>query len=217
MKLYDTQRSGNAWKVRLLASYIGKPLERYTLSIDRGDLRSERFTRIAPFRQVPVLQLDDGSVLAESTAILHYLAQGTDWWPADALDQSHVLMWMSFEQEQHMKPLAQLRLNVALHERVAIDSLQVREWTAQAVSALSVLEDQLRQQGASGWVATRDLHPSIADVALYPYTCMAPMGGIDLGTFPLIQSWLKRLEVHPGYEALFPGRPDLNLSTKEIG
>jgi glutathione S-transferase len=214
VKLYDTQRSGNAWKVRLLAGYLGRPLERQTLSIDHGDLRAERFTRIAPFRQVPVLQLDDGSFLAESTAILHYLAQASAWWPSGALDQSRVLMWMSFEQERHMKPLAQLRLNIALHRRMSVDSPQAREWTVQAVGALSVLEDQLRLQGPSGWVATqRD--PSIADVALYPYTRMAPMGAIDLGKFPLIESWLARLEALPGYAPLFPGRPDLNLSTKE--
>lgn len=217
MKLYDTQRSGNAWKVRLLASYIGIPIARQTLSIDRGDLRTERFARIAPFRQVPVLQLDDGSYLAESTAILHYLAQGTDWWPAGAPDQSAVLMWMSFEQERHMKPLAQLRLHIALHRSMDLDSPQAREWSAQAAGALSILEEQLRQRGPSGWIATRHPHPSIADVALYPYTCMAPLGGISLGTFPLVQSWLKRLEALPGYEALFPGRPDLNLSTREIG
>lgn len=215
MKLYDTQRSGNAWKVRLLASYVGKPIERQTLSIDRGDLRSELFTSIAPFRQVPLLQLDDGSFLAESTAILHYLAQGTEWWPTDALDQSRVLMWMSFEQERHMKPLAQLRLYIALHQSMALDSPQARDWTAQGLGALSILEDQLRQRGPSGWIGTPRQHPSIADVALYPYTCLAPMGGISLGSFPFIQSWLKRLEALPGYEALFPGRQDLNLSTKE--
>src|SRR5690554_6584174 len=113
--LYDTLRSGNAWKVRLLAGLLGVPLERRTLSIDRGDLTRQAFLDVAPMAHVPVLKLRDGTHLAESMAILQYLARGTAWWPEDALAQAQVLSWLSFEQDRHMKPLAQLRLHLALH------------------------------------------------------------------------------------------------------
>ncbi|OZI28727.1 glutathione S-transferase [Bordetella genomosp. 1] len=214
MILYDTLRSGNAWKVRLMASLAGVPLVRRTLSIDRGDLARPEFLALAPMAHVPVLQLPDGSHLPESQAILFYLAQGTAWWPADTVAQARVLSWMGFEQDRHMKPLAQLRLHLALHRDADPDSPLFVGHAAAARAALDVLEAQLERQGPAGWVAT-PTHPSIADVALYPYTRMAPMGGIALDPYPAIRHWLARLEALDGYQALFPGQPERNLSTAE--
>ena len=212
--LYDTLRSGNAWKVRLLASLLGVPLERRTLSIDKGDLQQPEFLGLAPMAHVPVLKVQEGVYLAESMAILHYLAQDTAWWPVDALAQAQVLSWMSFEQDRHMFPLAQLRLNLALHKRGKPEDEPYAGYAKAAHSALAVLETQLQRQGAAAWVATQD-HPSIADVALYPYTCMAPMGGVSLEPYEAIRRWLGRIEELPGYQALFPGYPERNHSTEE--
>ncbi|MDQ0589959.1 glutathione S-transferase family protein [Variovorax paradoxus] len=214
MILYDTLRSGNAWKVRLLASLLDIPLERRTLSIDRGDLKQPAFQAIAPLGQVPVLELPDGSHLAESMSILFYLAQGTTWWPADCQTQARVLSWMSFEQEHHMKPLAQLRLHLALHRDRDPMSEEFTRHAEQAKRALELMERQLDRQSAHGWIATSNA-PSIADVALYPYTCMAPMGGIALESSPSVRAWLRRIEALPGYQALFPAEPERNHSTQE--
>ena len=215
MRLYDTQRSGNAWKVRLLAGLLGVDLPRVTLSIDRGDLRDPAFMERNPLGMVPVLELDDGRTIGESLAILHCLAGGTPFWPAQPFAQAQVLTWLSFEQAQHMHPLAQLRLHLSLHrDRRAEDDDMVRS-RAQALHALTVLDGQLARQGADGWVATAD-RPSIADVALYPYTRFAPMGGIDIARFAHLPPWLARIESLPGYQPLFPGRPDLNFSTVEL-
>lgn len=215
MHIYDTQRSGNAWKVRLLAGLLGRPLERHTLSIDRGDLRSDAFLALGPMRQVPLLVLDDGSTLAESLAILFFLAHDTPWWPAALVDQARVLSWMSFEQERHMKPLAQLRLHIGLHRDRTHDDADMRHHASEARQALDILEGRLARQGSAAWVAT-GAAPSIADIALYPYTRLAPMGGIDLSVYPSIVGWLGRIEALPGYQPLFPGRPELNASTAEI-
>lgn len=215
MRLYDTQRSGNAWKVRLLAGLVGVDLPRVTLSIDRGDLRDPAFLKRNPLGMVPVLELDDGRTISESLAILHYLAGGTPFWPAQTFAQAQVLTWLSFEQAQHMHPLAQLRLHLSLHrDRRAEDDDMVR-CRAQALHALAVLDGQLARQGADGWVATVG-RPSIADVALYPYTRFASMGGIDIARFVHLAPWLARIEALPGYQPLFPGRPDLNFSTVEL-
>ncbi|QHI99230.1 glutathione S-transferase family protein [Xylophilus rhododendri] len=214
MRLYDTQRSGNAWKVRLMAGLLGLTLERRTLSIDRGELRSESFCAIAPMRQVPVLELDGGGTLCESMAILFYLAQDSLWWPLAPVEQARVLSWMSFEQERHMKPLAQLRLHLGLHRDRRPEDADMRHHAAEAALALEILEAQLSRPGTAPWVATPTL-PSIADIALYPYTRLAGMGGIDLAAYPAILGWLGRIEALPGYQPLFPGRPDLNFSTAE--
>lgn len=215
MRLYDTQRSGNAWKVRLMAGLLGIPLQRQTLSIDRGDLRSDAFRAISLMRQVPVLALDDGTTLSESMAILFLLAQGSAWWPSAPIEQARVLSWMSFEQERHMKPLAQLRLHIGLHRDRTPEDADMRHHAEEARQALVILEAQLTRQGAAAWVAT-SLLPSIADIALYPYTALASMGGIDLAVYPSIRDWLARIQALPGYQPLFPGRPDLNFSTVEI-
>ncbi|MFC5521675.1 glutathione S-transferase family protein [Polaromonas jejuensis] len=217
MRLYDTQRSGNAWKVRLLASLLNIRLERVTLSIDAGDLGSAAFRRVNPLAQVPTLELNDGRTIYESQAILHYLAHRTSLWPEDRFGQSQVLTWLSFEQSQHMHPLAQLRLRLALHRSADASAPEMLALRAQALKALTQLDARLSAQAAANgpdaWVAGTSI--SIADVALYPYTRLAPMGGIDLSAFPSICAWLERIEAHPGYEPLIPGQPDLNYTTKE--
>ncbi len=215
MRIYDTQRSGNAWKVRLLASLLGLELERITLSIDKGDLRQASFLATNPLAQVPVLVLDDGRILSESFAILFYLAQGTPWWPADAFAQAQVLTWLSFEQALHMRPIAQLRLHLGMRRDKSADAADMRACRTEALEALRLLDNRLGGQGPGKWVATAD-HPSIADIALYPYTRLSPLGGLDLAAFAHVTGWLARIEALPRYQALFPGRPELNLSTKEL-
>jgi glutathione S-transferase len=214
MKLYDTQRSGNAWKVRLLAGFLGKHLERITLSIDKGHLKAPEFRRVALFGQVPVLETDTGQHLCESVAILYYLAQGTGWWPDDQLEQARVLTWLSFEQDRHMRPLAKLRLHFGLKTLPAASSADIEQWTSEARDALEVINSHLASR-PQAWIATDKL-PSIADIALYPYTRMASMGRIDLSLFPNIERWLSRIERLPGYQHLFPGTPGSNLMATEI-
>ena len=215
MRLYDTQRSGNAWKVRLMAGLLGIDLPRVTLSIDKGDLRDPAFVGRHLLRQVPILELADGSTLGESMAILYYLAEGSAFWPPERLEQARVLTWLSFEQAQHMRPLAQLRLHLSLRGDMKTDDPDMRACRAEAIEALDRLNEQLGRQGRGVWVATRN-HPSIADVALYPYTRMAPLGGLDLKAFPNLEPWLQQIEQLPGYQPLFPSRPDMNLSTQEV-
>lgn len=214
MRIYDTQRSGNAWKVRLLAGLLGLDLERTTLSIDKGDLRQASFLARSPLAQVPVLELDDGRTLSESIAILFYLAQGTPWLPADRFTQAEVLTWLSFEQALHMRPLAQLRLHLSLRRDKKPDDADMKACRAEAHEALRLLDQRLAKQGERAWVATKET-PSIADVALYPYTRMAPLGGIELERYPRLSPWLRRVEELPGYQPLFPDHPELNLSTVE--
>jgi glutathione S-transferase len=215
MRLYDTQRSGNAWKVRLMAGLLGINLPRVTLSIDKGDLRDPAFVGRHLLRQVPILEFDDGSTLSESMAILYYLADGSAFWPTERLEQARVLTWLSFEQAQHMRPLAQLRLHLSLRRDMKTDDPDMRACRAEAIEALDRLNEQLGRQGRGAWVATRN-HPSIADVALYPYTRLAPLGGLDLKAFPNLEPWLQQIEQLPGYQPLFPARPDMNLSTQEV-
>jgi len=122
---------------------------------------------------------------------------------------------LSFEQSQHMHPLAQLRLHLALHPDWPLETEKRETWHEQAERALSTLNSRLVDCGRNGWVATEG-RPSIADVALYPYSRLAPMGGVDLGRFPAVSDWIQRFEDLPDYQPLFPGRPELTENNEEI-
>jgi glutathione S-transferase len=128
---------------------------------------------------------------------LWYLAQGTAFLPADALAQAQVLQWLSFEQTQHMANLAQPRLWVTLRGTMAVDAPAVLAWREQGNKALAHMEAHLQRHRY--FVGDR---PSIADVALFPYTCMAQQGGYELRCYPSVRRWLERMQALAGYVPL---------------
>lgn len=197
MELIDTQLSGNAWKVRLMAGYLGIPLKRTTLSIVDGDLDTDGFALINPVRQVPVLRTREGRWLSESPAILWYLSEGSRFSPRSHAEQAEVIQWLTFEQTQHMYYFAQPRLRIALRKTMELHDPQADAWREMGHKALRVLEAQLN---ASAYLV--GAQPSIADVALYPYTSMAAEGGYDLTPYAAVQAWLDRMGSLPGYTPL---------------
>jgi len=109
MKLYDFPPSGNGYKVRLALAGRGMPYEYIPLDILSGETRTPQFLAMNPNGRIPLLQLSDGSFLAESNAILFYLAQGSTLWPATVLDQAKALQWMFFEPYTHEPNVATAR------------------------------------------------------------------------------------------------------------
>jgi len=197
LELIDTLRSGNAWKVRLACGYMGLPVTRRSLDILQGDLQTEAFGRINPLRQVPVLRTREGTWLAESQAILWYLGQGTPWLPASRLGQAQVSSWLSFEQTMHMHNFAQPRLLVHLRRTAAPDEPRIVAWRQAGMRAAAVMDEQLARVPYIAGDA-----PTIADIALYPYTSMAGEGGYDLDDLRHVQQWLARMRALPGYVPL---------------
>lgn len=197
LELADTLRSGNAWKVRLACGLMGLPLKRRTFDIVQGDLETAEFARINPWRQVPALLTPEGEWLAESQAILWYLALGTPWLPADRLAQAQVASWLSFEQTQHMHAFAQPRLLIHLRRTAAVDAPEMAAWRAIGMKAAALMDAHLA--GRAYLVGTA---PTIADIALFPYTSMAEQGGYDLSGFAHINAWLARVRALPGFTPL---------------
>lgn len=195
--LVDTQYSGNAWKVRLLAGLLSIPLQRQTLSIVDGDLTQPEFARINPWRQVPVLRTYEGQWLAESIAILWYLAAGSKLLPNDTPAQADILRWLAFEQTQHMEFLAQPRLRVALRKTADVNDPKIVAFRSRGNAALQIMEAQLTQN-----LFIAGNRATIADISLFPYTRMAEQGGYSLDAYPAIQRWLTRIEALPGYTGL---------------
>src|SRR3712207_7108 len=101
IRLHDNLSSGNGYKVRLLLTQLGIPFERIEYDIDRAETRTPEFLARNPNGRVPVLELETGEFLAESNAILCYLAEGTPFWPSERLARARVLQWLFFEQYSH--------------------------------------------------------------------------------------------------------------------
>ncbi len=196
IRLHDNLSSGNGYKVRLLLSQLGIPFERVEYDIDAGEARTPEFLQtVNPNGRVPVLELDDGTMLPESDAILFYLADGTPFLPDERLDRAQVLRWMFFEQYSHEPNIAVARswithrVEMTDERRAALEQKR-----ALGYDALGVMERHL--EGRGFFVGERY---SIADIALYAYTHVADEGGFDLGGFHEIRAWLERVAAQPGY------------------
>ncbi|MCH1997925.1 glutathione binding-like protein, partial [Achromobacter xylosoxidans] len=135
--------------------------------------------------------------LAESQAILWYLGRGTPWLPEGRLAQAQVASWLSFEQTQHMHAFAQPRLLIHLRGTARVDDPAMVEWRRAGMRAAAWMEDHL-----AGRAFLVGEAPTIADIALYPYTSMAEQGGYDLSAFPHINAWLARMRALPGFTPL---------------
>ena len=197
LRLYDYLSSGNGYKVRLLLTQLGLRFQRIDLDILAGETRTPEFLAINPNGKIPALQTDDGSVLAESNAILFYLAEGSHYLPVDRLERARVLQWMFFEQYSHEPNVAVARF-MLLHPPADGLSEEQRATLAgkqkQGHAALAVMERHLADH--KFLVANRY---TIADVALYAYTHVAEEGGIGLQGYPAIRTWLDRVGAEPGH------------------
>jgi glutathione S-transferase len=187
MRLYDFLESGNGYKVRLLLHQLEIGYERIELDITRGASRTPEFLAKNPNGRIPLLELPDGTCLAESNAIQWYLAEGTPFLPDDRLLRARVLQWMFFEQYSHEPFIATVRfwLHQGMDEEKAA---AIAERRPRGYDALSVMERHL----ASHDFFVGDAY-SIADIALYAYTHVADEGGFDLGGYPALCAWLERV------------------------
>jgi glutathione S-transferase len=190
--LFNSQVSGNCYKVRLLLALLGIHYERHEVDVvDRSD-RPELLGDLNPALRVPTLVLDDGRPLAESDAILVYLAEGTPYLPEDRYERAQVLQWLFFEQYNHEPYIAVVRFWLAYSGAPPADEV-VEEKRGGGYAALEAMERHLRDR--EFLVAERF---TIADIALYGYTHVAPEGGFDLEPYPAVRAWLDRVASQPG-------------------
>ena len=194
MRLYDFLPSGNGYKVRLTLGALGIPFEYQEVDILRGESRTAPFLEKNAFGQVPVLELDDGTYLRESTAILFYLAEGTPLLPTDKLLRTRVLEWLAFEQTHVDGVISRARFRRMYPDAIATRAEEFDAWHAEGREALRVLE--LHLQTRSFLVDERF---TIADIALYAYTHLADQGGFDLTPYAALHRWFARIREQPGH------------------
>ena len=194
-RLHDNMSSGNAYKVRLLLSQLGIPFERIEYDVDKAETRTEEFLAINPNGRIPVLEIAPGRCLPESNAILCYLAEDTHFMPADRLQRAHVMQWLFFEQYNHEPNVATVRFWITHKvEMTQFRKIALPVKRKDGVAALTVMEQHLT--GRDWFVGTAY---SIADIALYAYTHVAPEGGFDLDLFPAIRAWMARVAAEPNH------------------
>jgi glutathione S-transferase len=190
--LYNSQVSGNCWKVRQLFAHLGIEYERREMSvIDRSD-RREVIGELNPGLRVPTLVLDDGRSLGESNAITFYFAEGTPYLPEDRFERAQVLQWQFFEQYSHEPYIAVARFWAIAG--ITPDESEREAKMRGGTAALRAMEGHLA--GREFLVGERY---TIADIALYAYTHVAPEGGFELEPYPAIRAWLERVAAQPGH------------------
>lgn len=189
LKLYDRDRSGNCYKVRLLLALLGEAYER--VPVDTSESRTRELKRVNPRGQIPVL-VDGKTVIWDSMAILVYLARRSRddrWLPTDALGEARVMQWLAVSENELLYGLAHARAVIRFGREYDLDQCH-----REAVSGLEAMEERL---GAAPWLAAD--HPTIADIACYPYVALADEGRFSLEPYPAVRAWLKRVEALPGW------------------
>ncbi|MCC6847509.1 MAG: glutathione S-transferase family protein [Deltaproteobacteria bacterium] len=192
LRLYDYLPSGNGYKVRLLLAQRGIPFERVELDITKGETRTPAFLAKNPNGRIPLLEVEPGRFLAESNAILFYLAEGTPFLPDDRWLRAQVLQWMCFEQYSHEPNIATVRFWLHAGELTSERRAAIARKRPLGYAALDVMERHL--DARPFFVGDRY---SIADIALYAYTHVAGEGGFDLGRYPAVGRWLARVRAEP--------------------
>jgi glutathione S-transferase len=195
--LYDYLDSGNGYKIRLLLAQLGQPYRWEERDIDKGATRTPEFLAKNPNGRIPTLELDDGTFLAESDAILWYLAEGTPFVPTDRVGRAQVLQWMFFEQYSHEPYVATPRYILRHLSEDSPRRAELPDRRKRGRDALAVMDAHLGSRGF--FVGERY---TIADIALYAYTHVAPEAGIDLSPYPNVLSWIGRVAAQPRHVPL---------------
>jgi len=193
--LYNSEVSGNCYKVRLLLAHLGVPYEKRDVDVVDRSTRPQLLGGLNPSLRVPTLVLDDGRPLGESGAILWYFGEGTRFVPDDRYARAQVLQWMFFEQYDHEPAIAVARFLIAYSQlpREQYEKRLPRLW-ADGARALEAME---RHLDTHAWLVGDMM--TLADVALYAYTHVADEGEFDLAPYANVRAWLERVAAQPGH------------------
>lgn len=200
MQVFGDSISGNCLKVKWTADLLAIPYQWVEVDIMAGGSRTADYVAMNPAGQVPAIRLHDGRSLAQSNAIMLYLAEGSALIPADPFDRAKMMEWLFWEQYSHEPAVAVARFQVRYLGKSATDLDP--KLVEKSKAALERLQAGI---GDAPFLLGDAL--SLADIALVAYTRMAGDGGFDLSLYPGLQVWIARVEDALGlapYEALIP-------------
>ena len=191
IKLYDLNRSGNCYKVRLLLSMLGLTYQKVATDSTAGETLTAEFKRLNPRGQIPVL-IDDETVIWDSMAILVYLARrygNEHWLPNDALGEARVMQWLAVSENELLYGLARARAALLFKRPFNLEQCYT--------DARQGLEAMVSQLEGQPWLAAE--HVTIADLACYPYVSLADEAQFSLQPYPAVRNWFSRVAELPGW------------------
>lgn len=193
--LFSMQNSGNCYKLRLAMAQLDIPFQIHEVDILKGESRTPEFLALNPNGKVPALRLETGELLAESNAILFFLAEGTELLPDNRICKAEMLQWMFFEQYSHEPYIAAARFWLKLMKGGReLKANMLDDWWERGYQALGVMERHLENHDF--FAADRY---SIADIALYAYTHVAEDGEFEFTDFPRVRTWMERVQNQPSH------------------
>jgi glutathione S-transferase len=197
LKLYGMRQSGNCWKAATILALTGHAFQWVHTDANAGGTRTPAFLAVNPIGKIPTLELDDGTVLAESNAMLLHFGEGTAWLPPPGLPRTRVHEWLFFEQYSHEPYIAVARNLITWRGQRDAFAERLAECAQKGGQALDVME---RRLAGHDWLVGET--PTVADLALFAYTHRADEGGFDLSSWPGVQGWVARVGALPGIEPL---------------
>ena len=198
--LHEYAQSGNCYKIRLTAAHLGLPLERRAYDIMKGETRTADFlANINANGRIPVLQIGD-RLLPESNAACFFLADGTQLIPSDRYDRADMLRWMFFEQYNHEPNVATMRFWVAFVGEDRLSELQKAQMPGKREAGQAALALMNRHLQDHSFLVGNSL--TLADIALYAYTHVAPEGRFELAPYRHLSAWLERVAAQPGHVSM---------------
>jgi glutathione S-transferase len=199
MKLYDFELSGSCYKIRLLLNMLNLKADFTNVDFVNKEHKNDNYTALNPFGEIPIFE--DGPLrLRDAQAIMVYIAKKYDksnqWYPDDAESMGRIQQWLSTGGGEVMNA-AGARLVKILNYPLDLDKLQ-----AGGNRVFKIMDAHLATRE---WLALE--HPTIADIACFPYTALAGEGGIDLKPYPNVLKWIERMKRLPGFITM-PGIPE---------
>lgn len=196
IRLYDLSLSGNCFKVRLMLNLLGVDFELVPVDFMNGAHKNGDMLQLNPFGEIPILEHDD-LIVRDSQAILVFLARtygSESWLPTEPEAMARVIEWLMVAENEIARGPGKARL----HDLLGYD-LDVSAAREHAHRILMILERHLETRE---WLALG--HPTIADVACFPYVALSPEGGVDLSSYRAVSQWVSRLKALPGFVSM-PG------------
>lgn len=199
LTVHDNIESGNAYKVKLLLSFLNLEFKTIQYDVVNGETRTDEFIKkYNKNGRIPVLEFENGKCLTESNAILYYMALNSDFFPKNTWEQAKVMEWLCFEQYSHEPFIAVAKFILTMLPKDTPRKSEIPTLHEKGYVALQIMENQLSENDflVGGNV-------SIADIALYAYTHKAHLGEFDMARFPAINNWCKRIEEKSNYIKMF--------------
>jgi glutathione S-transferase len=201
--LFATYGSGNCFKAHLVLEQLSIPHQLRWIDVLKGEQKDPAFLDLNPNGTVPFLLTSEGKGIAESNAMLWYLAKDSALFPQSHMAESETIQWMIFEQTKLEPFISPARFfSIILPERKEEMADQIADWQSRAALGMEQLNAHL-----SARTFMVDNRYSIADIAIYGYVHVANEGGIDFGLYPAIGQWIERVQNQPGYQHILSFKP----------